>query len=352
MSLKDKLEIIIPTYNRKKYLDEQLVNILNSPIKDCNITVLDNNSSDGTSELCEKYSKKYSNIKHIKHRYNLGLAGNLVEGLKLPEKKYFWMIFDDTKIDFTYWKDAEERIMADDDVIVTTNYHTKDPDDKPAILLMLIYMFSGIFKSKLITQNVILYAVTDIYTIHPQLALINNIFNKKNSIITLLKNPIASPRNKNPEKEYSFNRTNKDYHHFRTEPSSFPPGLLNGLKSLKDDNFRKKIIQMLFAEHNKVGPFFSDKVFAKQFIEKNMNAQNFADIFINLDKKHKINLLFYIFFYLFKLDLIKDFLTKIRKFIYKKIKKENERQVIILGFIKFNYKSYNKKKNNKNVDKR
>ena len=48
--LKNKLEIIIPTYNRQHLLANTLTQLLDdkSPIKDLNILVLDNNSSDNT----------------------------------------------------------------------------------------------------------------------------------------------------------------------------------------------------------------------------------------------------------------------------------------------------------------
>ena len=66
-NLNDILEIILITYNRKDYLENTLQQILasNSPLCNLDITVLDNKSNDGTSELIDKYSKRYNNIKHI-----------------------------------------------------------------------------------------------------------------------------------------------------------------------------------------------------------------------------------------------------------------------------------------------
>jgi len=64
MTLKDKLEIILITCDRKTSLKETLNEILDesSPVKDFSITILNNNSTDGTTELLEDYAKKYPEI--------------------------------------------------------------------------------------------------------------------------------------------------------------------------------------------------------------------------------------------------------------------------------------------------
>ena len=55
--IEEKMEIILITYNRSKYLDNTLNQFLNSPFKNCKFTVLDNCSPDNTPEICAKYEK-------------------------------------------------------------------------------------------------------------------------------------------------------------------------------------------------------------------------------------------------------------------------------------------------------
>ena len=73
--LKDKLQIFIVTYNRKDFLENTFRQIFSdmSPIKDFDITVLNNNSDDGTDEVIEKYSKIFPNLVHIKHHINIDI---------------------------------------------------------------------------------------------------------------------------------------------------------------------------------------------------------------------------------------------------------------------------------------
>ena len=105
--LKDKLEIILVTYNRKPYLEDTLNQLFcdESPIKDCNFTILDNCSTDGSSELIQEYSKKYNNIKHIRHNKNIGGNANITRAIEIATKKYFWVLCDDDKYDWTNWKE-------------------------------------------------------------------------------------------------------------------------------------------------------------------------------------------------------------------------------------------------------
>ena len=60
MNLSEKLEIFIPTYNRKPYIKHTLTQLTaaDSPVKDCSITVLDNASEDGSSEVIADFAEE------------------------------------------------------------------------------------------------------------------------------------------------------------------------------------------------------------------------------------------------------------------------------------------------------
>ena len=99
--LKDKLEIILVTYNRKSYLQKTLEYLFeeNSPVKNLQITILDNKSNDGSSELIDEYAKKYSNLIHIINNRNIGGNGNITKAFTISKKDYVWVICDDDKFD-------------------------------------------------------------------------------------------------------------------------------------------------------------------------------------------------------------------------------------------------------------
>jgi glycosyltransferase involved in cell wall biosynthesis len=51
-----KLSIIIPTYNRSNYLEQSLKSIFDQDFKDFEIIVVDNNSTDSTMDVIDKFS--------------------------------------------------------------------------------------------------------------------------------------------------------------------------------------------------------------------------------------------------------------------------------------------------------
>ena len=119
------IEIILITYNRKKHLQNTFNQIFaeESPIKDFPITILDNKSTDGTSELIEEYRIKFPNIKHIINNRNIGGNANIARAFEIASKEYVWILCDDDEYDFTHWKDVEKAIEENYDAIVIGGGH-------------------------------------------------------------------------------------------------------------------------------------------------------------------------------------------------------------------------------------
>lgn len=50
-----KVSVIIPVYNTKKYLRECLDSVVNQTLKDIEIILIDDGSTDGSAEICKSY---------------------------------------------------------------------------------------------------------------------------------------------------------------------------------------------------------------------------------------------------------------------------------------------------------
>lgn len=55
MKKKDKVIAVIVTYNRKELLKESIEALINQKYENCNILVIDNNSTDGTKDYIKKF---------------------------------------------------------------------------------------------------------------------------------------------------------------------------------------------------------------------------------------------------------------------------------------------------------
>lgn len=79
-----KISIIFPVFNSEKYLSESLESIFNQTIKDFEIIIINDNSSDNSPNIIIKTKKEYSNfqIKIIHNKSNIGLTKSLNKAFK------------------------------------------------------------------------------------------------------------------------------------------------------------------------------------------------------------------------------------------------------------------------------
>lgn len=91
------LSICIPTYNRASFLERTLGQMTNSPFKNFEIIVSDNNSSDDT----ETVVKKFPEVIYKKNPINVGFGANILRVAEYAKGKYLWIIGDDDDYDFS-----------------------------------------------------------------------------------------------------------------------------------------------------------------------------------------------------------------------------------------------------------
>ena len=91
------ISIIIPVYNVKQYLEDCLESILNQDYKIYEIILVNDGSTDGSADICNLYSDKYSFISTI-HKENGGLSDARNVGLKKSNGDYILFIDSDDMI--------------------------------------------------------------------------------------------------------------------------------------------------------------------------------------------------------------------------------------------------------------
>lgn len=184
MSELNELEIILITYNRNNKLNKTLQKLLSndSPIKNCQITILDNASTDNTREICNIYCEKYSNIKYICNKYNLGISGNIIRAFELASKKWLWILCDDDKYDWSGWNEIEQALCEDYDIIHTTYTENKRSEKISYIINEASFIPTSIYKTEHINAEFFQNAYGLAYTYLPHQALTIDIINKQGKI--------------------------------------------------------------------------------------------------------------------------------------------------------------------------
>ena len=89
-----KVSVIVPTYNREKFIGRCLRSLLSQSIgiNNFEIILVDDGSTDATRKIYESFSDE---IKIIKHKKNLGLPSALNTGIKKAKGRYIVRVDSD-----------------------------------------------------------------------------------------------------------------------------------------------------------------------------------------------------------------------------------------------------------------
>ena len=112
-----KVSVIVPVYNTEKYLDRCLESLINQTFKDIEIIIVNDGSTDNSEEIIKKYVKQYPDIMKYIFQKNQGLSSARNNGVKLATGKYISFVDSDDYIDVDLYKNLENIMNGDIDLI-------------------------------------------------------------------------------------------------------------------------------------------------------------------------------------------------------------------------------------------
>lgn len=313
MSVKDNIQVILITYNRVKYLRHTFEQIFadNSPIKDFNITVLDNNSTDETPAFIEEFSRNRPNISYVKNNYNVGMSGNIAKAFEFATGEYFWVLCDDDLYNWEAWPEVEKAISEQIDIICVADHAIKNkllPED---LLLQLTYLPAGIYKRANVDDTTMRNTFDNIYTLFPHLSLPCDVINQNKSFYVTSKAIVSG---------HPIEKDNRDCTYVRGSDSSrlalkcklmtWAIGYLNILSLLKDEKLKEKCINICQSYLNQDFKKFITYYLDNFILEKDYWS-GLIDIYVQLSKEQAK---------IFRLIMIKSFFKALLKKGLKTIK--------------------------------
>ncbi|MDR1694377.1 MAG: glycosyltransferase [Lactobacillaceae bacterium] len=134
---KERLTVLVVTYNHVKYFEKCMDSILSQKTDfGFKIHVVDDKSTDGTTDLVKKYAEKYPDkVKAYIREQNYGVVKNIYEGIKSVDTEYYAFIESDD-----YWCD-DYKLQKQVDILDTNtdcsfsghntiNNYPEDPENK------------------------------------------------------------------------------------------------------------------------------------------------------------------------------------------------------------------------------
>lgn len=315
MSVKETLEIILITYNRENYLKRTMGEILSeaSPIKDFQITILDNNSSDGTEDYIKEVMQSHPNVSYSKNKYNLGISGNIAKAFEFASKKYFWVLADDDKYDWSNWSEVEGAINREEDVICVADYAIKDKSKVAEVIRQLTFLPAGIYKRSNLTDEVMLNCFYNIYTLFPHLTVVFDVLNDGKSIFVCKKAIVDNNMDQLASSSSYTRGYSKDKIYPRINNMLWNVGYLNIIEVIKDKKLKQECIKLSNAQDVSLAKDF------KAFFKHKFYSKNAADMFLAVGFWDKILFIFTAI----KFYLVRCLFTNPYQFLIRTLRKYN-----------------------------
>ncbi|MBQ3482868.1 MAG: glycosyltransferase [Clostridia bacterium] len=116
------VSVIVPVYNVKEYLEQCLDSIVNQTLKNIEIILVNDGSTDGSDAICEKYVASDSRMVLI-HQKNAGLAAARQAGLNVAKGEYIGFVDSDDWLEPTMYEEMYEKATEHGADIVFCNVY-------------------------------------------------------------------------------------------------------------------------------------------------------------------------------------------------------------------------------------
>lgn len=121
--------VAVPVFNTSKYLRQNLDSLERQTLKDIEIIIVDDGSTDESGIICEEYSRRNPNFKVI-HQKNGGLASARQTGLEAATGEYIIVCDSDDWVEPDMYEQLYKAAKEVDADIVICNYYSEYDDGR------------------------------------------------------------------------------------------------------------------------------------------------------------------------------------------------------------------------------
>ena len=128
MNCNGKVSVVVPVYNVESYLEKCMDSIVGQTYSNLEIILVNDGSTDGSCEICEKYAGRDGRIKLISKK-NGGLSDARNAGLDAASGEYLFFVDSDDFLELNAISELVSRAKAYEADVVVCNYtyaHEKD----------------------------------------------------------------------------------------------------------------------------------------------------------------------------------------------------------------------------------
>lgn len=118
-----KISIVVPIYNVEEYLEQCIESLINQTYNNLEIILIDDNSTDHSALICEKYAKEDSRIVFLKNEKNQGVVYTRGVGFEYAHGEYISCVDADDWLDIDAYSKIVSIIYAYAPDMIIYNYY-------------------------------------------------------------------------------------------------------------------------------------------------------------------------------------------------------------------------------------
>jgi glycosyltransferase involved in cell wall biosynthesis len=252
--------------------------------------VLDNCSSDGSSEMLEQLivSENYS-FKHIRHQVNIGASANAMRAYEIVTEEYVWLLCDDDDCEFSMFSEVKSVLKENNpDIIVVGSPINISPDilfrgntrrllqandlKETELVRLLTFLPSAIIKNKKIKNCDFGVGYNLSHTYFPQFFWISKVFNNNWSVFIMPRTIIKRPP--------IAHGLESDFTHVN--------GYLKGIDLFKEKDLIEHSRNLYFGFGYAAYAKFIAKLMIREKIAGKLKVENYFEHLFNIDLTRRI----------------------------------------------------------------
>ena len=125
-----KVSIIVPVYNVERYIVRSMDSLVNQTLKDIEIIVVNDGSTDNSKKLIEIYQEKYPNKIKLVDKKNGGLSDARNYGIPYATGEYIAFLDSDDYVELDTYEKMYNKAKEDDSDLVECDFIWEYPDRK------------------------------------------------------------------------------------------------------------------------------------------------------------------------------------------------------------------------------
>lgn len=151
-----KISIVLPVYNAEKYLEECINSVLGQTCSDWELIIVNDGSTDGSSEICNKYANNNPDKIFVFHKENEGQFMTRLFGIKKCSGDYICFLDADDFLENNSVITLKEQVSNHNNPdVVCFGFCNWDGENKEAIHPPLSGMFDSYEKLKKVYEQII-----------------------------------------------------------------------------------------------------------------------------------------------------------------------------------------------------